>query len=157
MELLSLTVLGDPVSKQRPRFSRASQRTYTPAKTQKTEKRIREQFQTKYPNLEPLEGLVRVELQFYMASRQRKDTDNLVKLVTDALNGVAYKDDVQICELFAQRWYPDRKVAGANGRKRNRKAGDPLTYFGQSGEAKTVILIQPTPYEEEERCTILMK
>jgi len=35
----------------------------------------------------------------------RPDTDNLVKSIKDALNGVAYKDDSQVCNLFARKQY----------------------------------------------------
>lgn len=36
---------------------------------------------------------------------QRPDGDNLMKLVKDALNGIAYKDDSQVCQaLFIKMW-----------------------------------------------------
>ena len=35
----------------------------------------------------------------------RPDTDNLVKSIKDALNGVAYKDDSQVCYLQARKQY----------------------------------------------------
>jgi len=35
----------------------------------------------------------------------RPDTDNLVKGVKDALNGIAYKDDSQVCYLQARKQY----------------------------------------------------
>lgn len=35
----------------------------------------------------------------------RPDTDNLVKGVKDALNGVAYKDDSQVCYVVARKQY----------------------------------------------------
>lgn len=33
------------------------------------------------------------------------DLDNLIKAVTDALNGIVYRDDAQICELSAKKIY----------------------------------------------------
>jgi Holliday junction resolvase RusA-like endonuclease len=35
----------------------------------------------------------------------RPDIDNLCKLVLDALNGVAYNDDGQVCVLLAEKRY----------------------------------------------------
>jgi len=35
----------------------------------------------------------------------RPDTDNLVKSIKDALNGVVYKDDSQVSVLFARKQY----------------------------------------------------
>ncbi len=35
----------------------------------------------------------------------RPDTDNLVKGVKDALNGIAYRDDAQVCFLQARKQY----------------------------------------------------
>lgn len=37
----------------------------------------------------------------------KKDTDNYMKLILDALNGIAYKDDVQVIALQAQKRYVD--------------------------------------------------
>ena len=38
----------------------------------------------------------------------RKDIDNLQKLIFDALNGIFWKDDSQICWVEAQKKYSDR-------------------------------------------------
>ena len=35
----------------------------------------------------------------------RPDTDNLVKGICDALNGIAYKDDSQVCYMQARKQY----------------------------------------------------
>lgn len=35
----------------------------------------------------------------------KPDTDNLVKSIKDALNGVAYKDDSQVCYIQARKQY----------------------------------------------------
>ena len=37
----------------------------------------------------------------------KPDTDNLAKFVLDALNGVYYKDDSQICQLMVRKQYGD--------------------------------------------------
>jgi Holliday junction resolvase RusA-like endonuclease len=39
---------------------------------------------------------------------RKPDIDNLCKLILDALNGKAYRDDTQVCDLKAQRIWADR-------------------------------------------------
>lgn len=62
---------------------------------------------------------------FYMQDRRRVDYDNLAKLVTDALNGVAYVDDSQIVESIIYKVLPSTLVEGRGG-VRQRRSGDPL-------------------------------
>jgi Holliday junction resolvase RusA-like endonuclease len=35
------------------------------------------------------------------------DADNLAKSILDALNGIAYYDDSQVCELLVRKYYSD--------------------------------------------------
>ena len=41
----------------------------------------------------------------------RPDVDNCSKLVLDALNGILWRDDAQICELSVTRRYADAPQA----------------------------------------------
>jgi Holliday junction resolvase RusA-like endonuclease len=54
---------------------------------------------------------VGVELAFYQGTRARKDIDNMVKLVLDALNSVAWTDDVQVSVVLARRVYTVKERA----------------------------------------------
>jgi Holliday junction resolvase RusA-like endonuclease len=38
----------------------------------------------------------------------RPDTSNYVKSAEDSLNGIVFRDDSQIVELIARKWYSDR-------------------------------------------------
>lgn len=38
----------------------------------------------------------------------KPDVDNLVKAIKDALNGIAYRDDSQVCQIHARKQYADR-------------------------------------------------
>lgn len=38
---------------------------------------------------------------------KKPDTDNIAKAICDALNGVAYRDDAQICCLTVQKQYSE--------------------------------------------------
>lgn len=102
---VAFTVLGDPRSKGRPRFTRYG-RTYTPKTTVEAERAIAEVAREAFvsgPFTEP----VGIDLTFYCATKRRTDGDNLVKLVLDALNTIAYTDDFLV-EQWNVRIYRKR-------------------------------------------------
>lgn len=37
----------------------------------------------------------------------KPDIDNVIKVICDALNGIAYKDDTQIIKVTAEKFYSD--------------------------------------------------
>lgn len=98
---LLLTIPGDPVSKQRPRFS--GKRAYTPAETRAAEESIKwhiiESHRALLPDADSSFG---VRLQFFTKNYQRRDLDNMSKLIFDACNGMVWKDDAQVHELTAR-------------------------------------------------------
>lgn len=120
-----LTVPGVPVPKGRPRVFNG--RGVTPRRTREAEERIRGLWAAQYPSMQPLTGDVHVSLDFYLPDRRARDWDNLSKLVTDALNGLAYEDDRQIVSAVVTKWLPSLLAPGGDGRLRKRKSGDPLT------------------------------
>jgi len=101
---VAFTVAGEPIPKGRPR-AKAGQRAFTPKRTVDAEKRVAAAFRAMYPEFKPMTGRLLLVATFYRSTRHRVDADNLVKLCTDALNGVAYVDDEQIEELHAKRVY----------------------------------------------------
>lgn len=58
--------------------------------------------------VEPLEGDVALTLCFYRPSK-RMDTDNMLKVLLDALQGYIYHNDSQIAEIHAMR-YEDKSA-----------------------------------------------
>ena len=107
-------VPGEVVPKQRPRFTRNGH-AYTPKKTVDYENKVKSYFITEYPYGIPFtEGPLEIVLNVYFKipgsiskkkqddlllhhyPTKRPDSDNLLKSVCDALNGVAYTDDCQI-------------------------------------------------------------
>jgi Holliday junction resolvase RusA-like endonuclease len=102
------TVDGEPMVKARPRVTRAGH-TYTPKTTVDAERRVRDAFEA--TGCDGFSNAVGVELAFYQGTRARKDIDNMVKLVLDSLNGVAWTDDVQVSVVLARRVYTVKERA----------------------------------------------
>ena len=115
MELLNVTVLGQPIPKARPRFSKGH--AYTPKRTKDYEKLI----QANLPNIkihEPIE--VQITAIFKRPQRlktkhspsgliphtKRPDLDNVVKAILDALNNILV-DDSQVYSIQAKKFYAE--------------------------------------------------
>lgn len=105
MVSFSLTVLGSPVPKGRPRVVKGH--AYTPKRTRDYEKLVRDYAALEWHLQEPMDGRLAVTLRYYMASARRADLDNLCKSVLDALQGVVFANDDQVEVLHAER-YIDR-------------------------------------------------
>lgn len=117
--MVTLTIAGEPRGKERPRFVRATGRTFTPSRTVSAEEAIRRAWmdagQPRFPD-GPLRMSITVRVQrpkyHYRADgvqlsaaglwtpipTTKPDLDNVQKLVSDALNRLAYRDDAQIAE-----------------------------------------------------------
>lgn len=123
---LTFKIPNAPVAKGRPRFRifKGFVSSYTPSKTREAEKAIEDIFKESYPDFnKPLSGPLRIKIYFYMpvpASLSKKkreailaqqmhikkpDCDNLAKTVCDALNGVVWEDDSQVCEMYITKRY----------------------------------------------------
>ena len=123
-------VLGEPVGKSRPKFSTFNGHTvaYTPQKTVNFENLVRLSYQQQCSNFipyakdVPLRAEIRAFFSIPKSTSKKKremmligdirhtkkpDTDNLAKSCLDALNGIAYYDDSQICELTVNKYYSD--------------------------------------------------
>jgi len=116
-----------PVPKGRARSTKAG-RHYTPAPTRLAEAAVRAAWWSQVGvSAAPYGGPVQVEVvatfpvpaswpvwKRSLAERglwphtSRPDLDNLVKLLTDALNGVAWKDDSQIVRIVGVKQYGPR-------------------------------------------------
>lgn len=126
---MKLVIHGEARGKARPRFVRATGRTYTDTPTLRAEQRIRDEWRAsghkRLPDL-ALEITVGLYLErpkthfrtdglTFSAAGQRSplplrkpDVDNALKLVCDALNGLAYRDDALITDAHVyRRWAVD--------------------------------------------------
>jgi len=107
------TVIGEPVSKERARVT--SKGAYTPKRTVEAEKSVRAAYRAaQHPSMtsEPhLSGNIEAEMVFYLGTKRRRDLDNMAKLVLDALNKVAYEDDVQVHSKMSSKCYTTKERA----------------------------------------------
>lgn len=100
------TVDGEPVSKSRARFTNRGSKTraYTPEKTKTGEQAVAWKFKQAAPGHRPdKETAFGVFAIFFNGTRQRRDVDNMLKLILDGLNKVAWADDSQVDEVSGRR------------------------------------------------------
>jgi len=90
------------VPKGRPRLGK---RVYTPARTKAWEEQVAWQWRMVHRFTEPYMGRVELIVVFNFAKRPyAADTDNLVKAISDSLEGLAYENDRQIDHIDAWRY-----------------------------------------------------
>lgn len=121
---------GAPIGKGRPRACRTATgvRMYQAVKTERYESLVRDAWRAVAPpNWTPHEGPVRLTLKAYFSipkSRPkwwrelaeedvvpvttRPDIDNILKVFSDGLNGVAWRDDAQIVAVSIDKRYSSR-------------------------------------------------
>ena len=121
-------VVGDIKGKARPRVNTYTCQVYTPNNTKDYENLIRQYFQIKYPKYVPFENRVSVKIKAYfklqktmskkdkqlaieekISPTKKPDIDNIVKIILDALNKMAFKDDNQITKLDVEKVYGEEE------------------------------------------------
>lgn len=123
--MIKFTIPGEPKGKGRPRFTKQG-RTFTPDTTANYENLVKVMFMQAYPGHEPIPKdtpLTAHLTAFYAIPKgaskkkalsmengeirptKKPDTDNIAKIVLDALNGLAYHDDAQVVELTVIKTY----------------------------------------------------
>ena len=117
-------VIGDIKGKARPRVNTYTCKAYTPENTKDYELLIKQYFKLKYPRYVPLENRVAVKIiaQFKipksatkkdkllieegkLSPAKKPDIDNIIKIVLDALNKMAFKYDNQITKIEVEKIY----------------------------------------------------
>ena len=123
---MQFIVKGSPQGKKRPRFSRVSHTVYTPRETISYETQIALAFKAGGGGRIPAGQCVAVSVtaffpvpQSYSKGKRKAcidghirpdkkpDIDNVLKVVLDALNGLAYDDDKQVIEAICRKYYTD--------------------------------------------------
>lgn len=125
MQRIAFLIPGKPMGKARPRFYRG--RAVTPEETREYESLTAilylcaardKKFEDKqplrlfidayYPIPKSISKKRRAEIENGCVLPSCKpDIDNVVKIILDALNGVAYHDDSQVVEIHAAKHYAD--------------------------------------------------
>lgn len=104
--MITLHIPGKPVGKGRPRFTKTG-RTYTPQTTRDAEANIAWHAKAVMNRRPPLDGPVEVRAIFTFTDKRRRDVDNNLKLVLDAMNTIVYHDDNQVHRIEAEKRYGD--------------------------------------------------
>lgn len=119
-------VPGEVVGKARPRMNTYTGKAYTPTKTKNYEYGIRQWFVLNYPRFEQIENRVKVTIIAYfdipkstskkkmvemlngnISPTKKPDIDNITKIILDAMNKFAFKDDTQVTKLEVEKKYAD--------------------------------------------------
>lgn len=107
--MIEFEVPGEPASKARARFTgRGSRvRTYTPERTLQAERAMAAAYlkATRRTNKADSRTAFVVEAEFHLTKNQRRDVDNMLKLVLDGLNEVAWADDSQVIRVVGEKFY----------------------------------------------------
>lgn len=109
--IASFEVPGEPASKSRPRFT-SKGHVYTPAAVKQAEQMIATAFRAAGGRLMNDPNVAfRVEAEFHQGTHQRRDVDNMLKLVLDGLNKIAWPDDAQVLDVRGRKRFVDRPEA----------------------------------------------
>lgn len=122
-QMIKLIIPGQPCAKGRPRLGKYG--TYTPEKTVNYETLVK-QLYIMQNHRKQLEGALQMRVIAYMPiikstskknaelmrmgnirPTKKPDWDNIGKIISDALNGLAYHDDSQIVTATVEKWYSD--------------------------------------------------
>jgi Holliday junction resolvase RusA-like endonuclease len=118
-------VPGEPRGKGRPRFIRNTGVTYTPPETRAYEKKIMDCYRVQcrgaywsedkfvsvnvtavYPIPKSATKATRAAIeQGNILPKKKPDIDNVLKIVLDSMNGIAYKDDSQVVMVTGRKLY----------------------------------------------------
>lgn len=128
---VTFEIPGEAVPKLRPRVKFGNGRvwTYTPAKSADYEKAVRLMAQVAMRARKPISGPVALYIAVYReppksASQKKRiemidegwpvarpDLDNLIKGISDAINGVVFGDDGAVCRIIASKhWGAEPKT-----------------------------------------------
>ena len=114
---VKFSVFGKPQGKQRPRLTNIGGKNivYTPKQTSEYEKLVKASYiavsRTFFEKDVPLEINI---LAFFSGKysnndwmTKKPDSDNIIKIVLDGLNKVAFYDDAQVCKLYFEKRYAE--------------------------------------------------
>ncbi len=121
------TILGEPKGKGRPRFNRSTGNAMTPKDTVNYETLVHMEYLAQCNDLRfPDDAMLDMRIIAYYsipksASKKKKaamlageirptkkpDMDNVIKIIADSLNQIAYRDDTQIVDSQCRKFYSE--------------------------------------------------
>lgn len=121
------TILGEPKGKGRPRFSKKTGSAMTPLDTASYENLVKLMWQkecgdTRFPEGTMLDMRIKayykipksvsktkreLMLEGKIRPTKKPDMDNVVKVIADSLNDLAYYDDTQIVDCQCRKFYSE--------------------------------------------------
>lgn len=124
---VKFTILGEPKGKGRPRFCRNTGHAITPKDTVNYETLVHMEYvaqceEFRFPDDAMLDMRIRTYYSIPKSASKKKraamiigeirptkkpDMDNVVKIIADSLNQVAYRDDTQIVDCQCRKFYSD--------------------------------------------------
>ena len=119
---MQFTIYGKPKGKDRPRFGQG--RTYTAPATKEYEDRVKFEYARQCRNRR-FEGNISIDVVAYIeppkswSNKKREDaigkycptgsdTDNILKIIMDGMQGVAYENDKRVVSVTCQRFYAEQ-------------------------------------------------
>lgn len=124
---VKFTILGEPKGKGRPRFCRNTGHATTPKDTVNYETLVYMEYlkqcnEFRFPDDVMLDMRIKAYYSIPKSTSKKKrtamlageirptkkpDMDNVVKIIADALNQVAYRDDTQIVDCQCRKFYSE--------------------------------------------------
>ena len=114
------------IGKGRPRLNSYTGKVYTPTRTKDYEELVEQYFLLKYPRYKTLDGRIKMDIVAYfevpkstsklvntqmmenkISPTKKPDIDNIVKIILDAMNNIAFKDDTQITKISVEKKYSE--------------------------------------------------
>lgn len=121
--MIRFAVYGEPQGKARPRFNTRTKTAYTPSRTAEYEREVATAYKAVSKG-KMFNGAVALDINAYFAipkSTPKKklfqflqnifrpikkpDIDNILKIIMDGLNGIAYEDDKQVVSGRIRKFY----------------------------------------------------
>lgn len=114
---IKFKILGKPRGKQRPRMCVrfGKQVTYTPKQTSEYEKLVKASYMAVSKMFFKKDIPLEIDITAFFSGKysdsgwatKKPDSDNIIKIVLDGLNKVAYYDDAQICKIHFEKRYSE--------------------------------------------------
>ena len=127
--MIQFTIPGMPKGKGRPRFVKATGASYTPQDTANYENWVKVCYlNAKQEKIEGADTPISATIyayypipksttkanraameQFKIRPTKKPDCDNIIKIILDSLNGIAFDDDKQVVEITMLKQYTPRE------------------------------------------------